>query len=705
MAKNYDPVDIDQIVDYKAEYTAVIKKYKFTDGGKGLVGLCPFHEDRNQSFSADFTTGKWHCFAEDEGGNFISFWARYHGVGTKEAYQAILEKYHAAKAQEDGAKKDGLQSYSLEQYAKDKNLPSEFLAGDCRLRTARTNAGTTYLRIPYLLEGGAEAVYRKRFAGKEFRWQYGAAGKICLYGEWRLSGIRKEGFAILVEGESDTQSLWYMGFPALGVPGASMFRAAQASVLKGIRKLYLHVEPDKGGETFLAKVRAGLRDGGFSGTALTWSCRRYGVKDPSDLYLRHGKEEAARLIRDAIGEAKEVDLLAEDVPEPMDGAPIGLRQPEGWLFSDRGISAVNEKQPAPTNVCRTPILLTRRLKSIETGEEKIEVAFKRDGRWHTATYPRSTVFSSRSVTALADLGCTVTSENAKQVVRFLGALEAENFDIIPKADATSTFGWQPGKRFLPGKSEGLALDIDPSQAHLAAAYCQSGTLEDWISHMEAHRQRDRFRFILASSFAAPLLRILKHRTFFVYNWGSSKGGKTAALKAALSAWGDPERLMVSFNATQVGLERTASFYCDLPLGIDERQLAGSNQEALEKIVYMIGNGAGKIRGAKGGGLQVTRQWRTVAIATGEEPIASETSQTGVRTRVLEIYGGPFDSEQDASSMHRQSMTDFGWAGPAFIDRLVKCDERTLLEAFGILEAAIKEAGDGRNGSHVSGPGR
>ena len=77
----------------------------------------------------------------------------------------------------------------------------------------------------------------------------------------------------------------------------------------------------------------------------------------------------------------------------------------------------------------------------------MEVAFKRDGEWQRAIYPRSVIFSSRSITALADLGCTITSENSKNVVKFLGALESENIDIIPKNDATSTFGWQPGRRF------------------------------------------------------------------------------------------------------------------------------------------------------------------------------------------------------------------------------------------------------------------
>ena len=288
------------------------------------------------------------------------------------------------------------------------------------------------------------------------------------------------------------------------------------------------------------------------------------------------------------------------------------------------------------------------------------------------------------------------------MVSFLGALEAENIDLIPKNDATSTFGWQPGKRFLPGHDDGLTLDIDPSQRGMAAAYCKNGTMERWVEHMAPHRGRMKFRFILAAGFAAPLLRIVKQRIFFVYNWGGSKGGKTAALKAALSAWGDPERLMVSFNATQVGLERTAAFYCDLPLGIDERQLAGNNQGALEKIVYMIASGTGKIRGSKGGGLQTIHQWRTVALATGEEPLSTETTQTGVSTRVLEIYGGPFDNEADAALMHQQSATDCGWAGPAFIEKILQMDERRIVELYEEMQGYVRTVSEGKNGSHIAG---
>lgn len=694
-----DEVDIDHLVDYKTEYSRIIPKYKIS--GDNLTGLCPFHDDKNNSFSVDLKTGCWKCHAEDRGGNFTSFYAELNGIDTKEAYKSILKQYEAYKPEEDKKPEGSLLSYSVAQYVLEKRLPEEFLKEQCCLQTKRDKQGIQYLYIPYFNENSDEVTYRKRYGDKAFRWKYGAGKDICMYGEWKLEQIRTAGYVALVEGESDSQSMWYMGISTLGIPGASMMRKEWATTLQDL-KVYIHVEPDKGGETFLHKVTTALRDGNFIGQVYKWSCKNLGCKDPSDVYIKYGKEEAAQKIKSAISNAQTIDIDEESIPEALPGAPVNLRQPEGWIYSDKGISKIDEKKFTPVTVCRTPIILTQRLRSMETGEEKMEVAFKRDGTWHKAIYPRSTIFTARGITALADLGCTVTSENAKQVVKFLSALESENIDIIKKADSTSTFGWQEGKRFIPGHDKDIVLDIYPSQRALAAAYCQNGTFKDWLEMMRPHRKRDKFRFILAAGFTAPLLRIIKQRIFFVYNWGGSKGGKTAGLKAALSAWGDPERLMVNFNATQVGLERTASFYCDLPLGIDERQLAGNNQNGLEKIVYMIASGTGKIRGAKSGGIQAMHTWRTVALATGEEPLSTETSQTGVSTRVLEIYGGPFDDEREASMMHQQSAINCGWAGPAFIGMLMHTDERSITSKYDEMMQFVYQLSKGKSGSHIAG---
>lgn len=698
-----EQINIDDFVDYRTEYSAVIKSPKIT--GDRLVGKCPFHKDDKESFTADLKTGLCHCFAGCIDGNFLSFLAKLNNSDTKDEYKKLLMKYGKYEEPKSKDQKTYVAppSYSLKEYAYSKHLPEEFLTKVCMAVTGRDRDGTTYLKLPYLSEDGKSDVFRKRYGNKEFRWSKGSAGKLDLYGLWRINEMRSAGKVLLVEGESDTQTLWHLKFPALGVPGASNFKERMIPHLEGMN-VYIHVEPDKGGETFLSKVCRVLHDGGFAGDVYKWNCSRFGVKDPSELFCTKGDEEAIESLQTAIKEAVKIDLddIADTVPEAIKGSPVNLRQPEGWLYSDKGISKISEKTALPQLVCRTPIILTQRIKSLETGEEKIEIAFKRDDSWQTAIFPRSTVFTSRGITSLADLGCTITSENAKMVVRFLERLESENIDIITKAESTSTFGWQPRGRFLPGHGEDIVIDVDPSMKSWVAAYHKNGTFDEWRELMQKHRGRDKFRFILASSFTAPLLRILAQRIFFVYNWGDSRGGKSAGLKAALSVWGNPEKLMVNFNATQVALERMAAFYNDLPLGIDERQLAGKGQESIEKIVYMIASGTGRTRGSKGGGLQATNTWRTVCLATGEEPLSRSNTETGVSTRVLEIYGGPFENEASAAEMHQQSCEHYGWAGDYFISCLLRTDEKSILEAYHRMVDEVTKVADGLNGSHISG---
>jgi len=687
-------INLDNIVDYSAEY-AGIEKAKKT--GENLVGLCPFHRDKNASFSVDLKTGRFKCFACGEKGNFVTFYAKMNGLDTKEAYKQILEKYHVATPK---------QEYTVDQYAAKKRLPADWLKANFELSSEHEKDGTPYIRIPYKNEKGVRVLFRKRYdgsTGQRFKWSYGSAGKLVIYGEWMIPRIRQTTkTAILVEGESDTQTLAFLGYDALGVPGASTFRQEWCEQFHDISALYLHIEPDTGGETFKTQMLQKLHDGGYAGDVYLWSVREEGVKDPSDLYIRYGKEAAQEKLTRLLKAAKQVDIVQMTIPEAIKGEPVHLRQPEGFIYSDQGVAVIEEKTGSPKNICRTPIIITRRLKSMETGDEKIELAFKRDGEWHTTIQPRSVVFQARAITSLADQGATITSENAKHVVRFLGALESENIKIIPRTQSTSTFGWQTTQKFLPGMADGIVLDIEPSLRGWAAAYCKSGTFESWKEMIREHRERDLFRFILAASFTAPLLRIIKQRIFFVYNWGGSKGGKSAALKAALSVWGDPERLMVNFNATQVALERMAGFYCDLPLGIDERQLADNSQRTLEKIVYMLASGTGRIRGSKGGGLQALQTWRTVILATGEEPIVTETSQTGVSTRVLEIYGAPFDNEEDASQMHQLASDNCGWAGVEFVKKLVEIGEEEIRTLYGRILEYVHSMQEGKSGSHAAG---
>ena len=78
---NTAEVDLDRLVDYEREYRSVVKRAQVT--GDHMIGLCPFHDDSKNSFSVDLKTGRWHCFSEDIGGNYVDFVAKMNGISTK----------------------------------------------------------------------------------------------------------------------------------------------------------------------------------------------------------------------------------------------------------------------------------------------------------------------------------------------------------------------------------------------------------------------------------------------------------------------------------------------------------------------------------------------------------------------------------------------------------------------------------------------
>src|SRR5260370_8457949 len=110
------------------------------------------------------------------------------------------------------------------------------------------------LHIPYHLVDGTLAprsrIRTALIAREGSRWSKGD-GKIVPYGLERLEEARKAGELVLVEGESDCWTLWYQGFPALGLPGAEMAGTLEESALAGVGQAYIVQEPDAAGAPFV----------------------------------------------------------------------------------------------------------------------------------------------------------------------------------------------------------------------------------------------------------------------------------------------------------------------------------------------------------------------------------------------------------------------------------------------------------------------
>jgi hypothetical protein len=168
---------------------------------------------------------------------------------------------------------------TLAAYAQAKRLPELFLRG---LGVSEFYmGGVPALRMPYLTVGGEEGPVRFRTAvtGNESRFKWKTGSTPTLYGLSRLALARTAGYVVLVEGESDAQTLWFHEVPALGLPGAGSWREEWAAAFDGINCIYVIVEPDAGGEGVLTWLsKSSIRD-------RVRLVRLQGAKDPSELHV------------------------------------------------------------------------------------------------------------------------------------------------------------------------------------------------------------------------------------------------------------------------------------------------------------------------------------------------------------------------------------------------------------------------------------
>jgi len=383
----------------------------------------------------------------------------------------------------------------------------------------------------------------------------------------------------------------------------------------------------------------------------------------------------------------------------------GAVEPDGFSVSlTEGIQktalAFGESVMIP--VASEPVVITRKLENVDDGQEKLEITFRRNGRMKSIRIPRSAALNKTQLIRYADSGLPVNSGNAEDMVSYLAAYEAKNNGCIPCIRSIDRIGWV-GKEFYPYRMDGeMELETDAaSVSQMIVGLTQEGTQEAWLKAAEIVRAGSISRAILAGSFASPLLHWLKHRVFLQHVWHDSRGGKTATLKMALSVWGDPARLLTSYHATAVGLERSCAAMMHLPLGLDELQALAEKRMTVESVVYSLGNGFGKLRGAKNGGLQKTLQWRNIILSTGEMPLIRENSMDGVGSRVLELYGRPIANESTARELHQISERNYGHAGKRYIEYLVEeilSEENTLDELYRNMQNRLRKEYDMLYGS-------
>ncbi len=355
----------------------------------------------------------------------------------------------------------------------------------------------------------------------------------------------------------------------------------------------------------------------------------------------------------------------------FDGQALELDSGQ-WIADDYGITS-SDKYGFDIIACTHPILPVRRLVDIDSGSEKLELAYKKSKRWRSIVVDKSVLASNTAILQLAGKGIAVTCDNAKNLIKYLSDIENLNYDKIPEIPTVKRLGWINENDFSP-YVEDLVFDSAESYEDIYKSIKEYGSFDTWLDLVKEIRADKVLqpRIALAASFASVLLKPLGALPFFVHLWGTTESGKTVALCLAASVWGCPEvgAYVRTFSSTGVGLEFTAAFMNSMPFIIDELQIKKKQQD-FDEMIYQLTEGVGKARGKKEGGLQKVQTWRNCFLSTGERPLVSSGSHSGAINRVIEMECNEelFGNGKTPKDVFNTVSKNYGFAGKLFVEAL------------------------------------
>lgn len=341
-----------------------------------------------------------------------------------------------------------------------------------------------------------------------------------------------------------------------------------------------------------------------------------------------------------------------------------------WYCDDFGVTG-RDKYGMEIVACNHPIMPVQRLINIDSGAEKLKIAYKKGRVWRSIIAEKKILASNNSILQLAEFGVAVNSENSKYMVKYLADIEFMNYDRIEELNSVGRLGWIDGYGFSP-YVDSLIFDGNVSFKHFFESVKEHGKYDKWLELAKEIRKGNSIqaRIALAASFSSVLVDPLGALPFFAHFWGTTESGKTVLLMLAASVWANPKlgEYIHTFNSTNVAQELSSTFVNSMPLILDELQIIKERKD-FDNTIYQLTEGVGRSRGAKTGGLQKNGTWANCIMTNGEGPISSSSSGGGSVNRIIEVEcndGSIFDDPRHVANTLK---SNYGYAGREFVERL------------------------------------
>ena len=435
-----------------------------------------------------------------------------------------------------------------------------------------------------------------------------------------------------------------------------------------------------------------------------------------DTCPNNGKISTPAMLTKEIAEASPEDNIVEKafgdttktVEIPVFPKPY-FRGQNGGVYI-RGTNA--DGDPEEVCVYHYDFYVTRRLQDVELGEV---IAFALhlpiDG-------VREFIVPLSSVTAREEFrrhmsmqGITTVGKDIDKLMSYTAAWINELQQTTKASKAHQQFGWVDDTKlaaFVLGDKLITAdsIEYNPPSAKTAGYIerltpkgTQEGSKEvlDWYDRDGMELQQ----FTVCAGFGSALMPFTGLYSLGVHLFGKTGAGKTTAMYAATSIWGDPRGLIGTGGDTPNSKMNQAELYHSIPMNTDE--LTNFTPREASQYAYQLSEGVQKNRMAGGGNHERVRgkPWRLLAFSTGNTSMYSQMSMFKGDTkaemqRLLELRTDEMPrlkiSTEEGDKQLLNVQNNYGHFGPIFIQYVINNREAVLARY-----KVIKEKLDGRAG--------
>ena len=342
--------------------------------------------------------------------------------------------------------------------------------------------------------------------------------------------------------------------------------------------------------------------------------------------------------------------------------------------------------PEDKLIYHNDLYVVKRIHDVELGEAIVmRLHLPKDGV-REFTIPLTSVTSKeelRKQLSMQGIAVTRMDELMQYTTTWVNQLQ-----LTDKADeARRQFGWTDDnlEGFILGNEEIRkdSIEFNPPStptAGLFPSFEPRGTLEDWKETINFYN-RDGFelhQFVVGTSFGSPLMAMSPINCAGLHIYSKESGvGKTTAMAAGISVWGNPDDLIIHERDTFNTKMNRGEVYHNLPLYMDE--LTNTSGKELSNLAYQLTGGRQRGRMSASSNTERHRgdSWRLLAVTTGNTSMVERISiikampkaeaQRIMECRVSRIH---FETKEETDVFSACLQNNYGHAGKIYVQHIM-----------------------------------